>query len=79
VHLLHVGGYSQYATTYWFDEPRIRSGYWTRRYSVVLPNPWTEDVVEFAFTFAFFGPFREYCRNTSEMDRIVRSLRWVRS
>lgn len=62
--------YSQLALTYWFQ-----SG-WTRRYSVVLPDPQTGKSTEFAFTFGFHAPFREYCQHSHMMDRVVESLEW---
>jgi hypothetical protein len=72
VHLLHVGGFGQVALTYWFRH----DDYWTRRYSIVLPHPKTGQSIEFAFTFGFFGPFGEYCRQANDMDRVVGSLTW---
>lgn len=70
VHLLFSGGFTQIALTYWCH------GYWTRRYSVVLPDPKTGITTEFAFTFAFFGPFQNYCLHAHHMDRVVQSLQW---
>lgn len=70
VHLFFLDGYSHVVFTYWL------SNSWTRRYSIVLPNPRTNENTEFAFTFSFFGPFREYCRHAHRMDRVVRSLQW---
>lgn len=74
VHLLRLGGYSQMALTYWFRG--ADPNYWTRRHSIVLPSSGEQIPTEFAFTFAFFGPFREYCRHAFLMDHIVNSLEW---
>lgn len=69
VHLLFVGGYSHLGLTYW------RNGLWLRKYSVVIPHPSTQVSTEFAFTWSFAGPFREFCRNAHLMDRVVSSFR----
>jgi hypothetical protein len=73
-HMLSVARYSQAAITYWFEG--MGSGYWTRRHSVVFPDSNPAGSTEFAFTFAFFGPFREYCRHAYLMDHLVESLRF---
>ena len=64
VHLLFLGGLSQFAVTY-----RIYgSGYWTRKVSIILSNPTTGNSAEFVFTFGFIGSFAEYCRYAHVMD-----------
>lgn len=70
VHLVFLAGYSHLALTYFYH------GAWTRRYSIVLPDPSGDDGIELAFTFRFGGPFSEYCRHVHLMDRLVSSLRW---
>jgi TIR domain len=69
------GGRRHVGLTYW-----IRSEFqWQRRYSVVLPQPGGHAggrPREFAFTFGFFGPFREFCRVTHLLEAVVSSLRW---
>ena len=71
VHLFSLHGYSHLALTYWLGRA------WARRYSIVLPAPRTGESIEFAFAFAFQGPFMEYCRHTVLMDDVVASLKWV--
>lgn len=71
VHLLFHGRLSQMCVTYW------TSGYWTRKTSIVLPNPAPGEMpAEFVFTFGFDGPFTEYCRHAHLMDRLALSLDW---
>lgn len=70
VHLFFHSALSQIAMTY-----RVRH-YWTRKVSVVIPNPSSGQVAEFEFTFGFFGPFTEYLRHAALMDRLAQSLRW---
>jgi hypothetical protein len=70
VHLIHDGEYSQFAVTYWADKA------WVRKYAIDLPHPVTKTATEFSFTFAFFGPFREFCRYACLFDSIVTSLKW---
>ena len=70
VHILFHDGFSHLALTYW------RRGAWIRRYSIVLPEKHTGRDVEFAFTFSFFGPFRDFCLQAAEMDRVAGSLQF---
>lgn len=70
VHLLFHNGFSHLGLTYW------RRGAWIRRYSIVLLDKRSGRDVEFAFTFSFFGPFREFCLQAGEMDRVASSLRF---
>lgn len=70
LHLVFHQGLSQFAITY-----RMR-GYWTRKYSIVFPNPITSQNAEFVFTFGFLGSFNQYCQNVHLMDRLVKSLQW---
>lgn len=71
VHLCFVGGYSQFAATYWY-EPGKR---WLRKYSVILPVD-GHPPLEFVFTFGIRG-LREsnwHLFYTQWMDRVVKSL-----
>lgn len=70
IHMFFHGGLSQMAVTYLVD------GDWRRKYSVVLPDPAGGPAVEFMFTFGFLGPFRELCRLTPVIERLVSSLEW---
>ena len=70
VHLLFCGGYSQLALTY------HNGMFWSRKVSIVLRNPVTSEIAEFAFTFGCPRPYPEYLRHTAEMDRVATSLRW---
>lgn len=70
LHLLFHGGLSQMAVTY------TMKGYWTRKYSIILPHPSGEGAAEFVFTFGFVGPFQEYCHHARLMDALVTSLNW---
>lgn len=70
LHLIFHEGLSQFAITY------RMFGYWTRKYSVVFPNPVTNQNAEFVFTFGFNGSYKEYCENVFIMDRLVESLQW---
>jgi len=70
LHLFFHSGFSQFAVTYRWK------GYWTRKYSVILPHPKAHVPAEFVFTFGFNGPFEEYCRRVHKMDRLVASLQW---
>lgn len=47
---------------------------WTRRYSVIVHHPKTDNTLEFAFIFFFQGPFTEFCRYAYLMDDLVESL-----
>ena len=71
VHLFFHKGLSQMALTYWMEH------YWTRKYSLVIPNPKTGGMAEFLLTFGFIGSFEEYCLHTSLMDDFARSLDWL--
>lgn len=71
VHLFFHKGLSQMALTYWMEH------YWTRKYSLVIPNPVTRETAEFLLTFGFIGSFEEYCLHTSLMDDFARSLDWL--
>jgi hypothetical protein len=71
LHLVFHGGFSQIAMTYRWG------GYWTRKYSVIVPHPTAPLDTEFVFTFGFKGPFREFCRRAYLMDRLVGSLEWT--
>jgi hypothetical protein len=71
VHLFFHRGLSQMALTYWMEH------YWTRKYSLVIPNPATREMAEFLLTFGFIGSFEEYCLHTSFMDDFARSLDWL--
>ncbi len=70
LHLLFHGGFSQMALTYWMKS------YWTRKYSVIIPNQTSKEMAEFVFTFGFLGSFKDYCGNTHVMDHFVKSLQW---
>ena len=70
VHLLFHENLSQMALTYWLKH------YWTRKYSIIIPNPVTKEMAEFLFTFGFIGRFEEFCLYTSVMDKFVKSLVW---
>lgn len=70
VHLLFHSGYSQLGVTYWFHVG------WHRKCSILLPDGRGSASLEFAFTFSFAGPFREYCRHAHVMDALALSLRF---
>jgi hypothetical protein len=70
VHLLFHEGLSQMGLTYQMDN------YWSRKYSITIPNPISDKVAEFLFTFGFVGSYHEFCLYTSIMDNIVKSLYW---
>ncbi len=71
LHLLFHYDLSQFALTYWLDF------YWTRKYSVIIPNEVLATNAEFVFTFGFVGTsFKDYCRYAHLMDRLVASLQW---
>jgi len=70
LHLVFHEGLSQLALTY-----RMR-GYWSRKYSIVIPNPVTNKMAEFVFTFGFMGSFEQYCLNVNVMDHFVQTLKW---
>jgi hypothetical protein len=70
LHLVFHQGLSQFAITY------RMFGYWTRKYSIIFPNPITSENAEFVFTFGFMGSFSQYCQNVHLMDRLVKSLQW---
>jgi hypothetical protein len=70
VHLLFHKGLSQMVLTYRMEH------YWTRKYSIIIPNPVTKEAGEFVFTFGFVGNFEEFCLYTSIMDEFVKSLEW---
>lgn len=84
VHLLFHSGLSQMALTYWVrprtvDGPggRTRVGdYWSRKVSIIIPNPVTGETAEFVFTFGFTGTFADYCRHAHLMDAFALSLEW---
>lgn len=67
-HLYFVNDYSHLALTY------SDHGAWYRKYSIVLPVSRVGGSREFAFSYTFFGPFREFCRYVYLMDRTVCSL-----
>ncbi|MCK5642111.1 MAG: toll/interleukin-1 receptor domain-containing protein [Gammaproteobacteria bacterium] len=71
VHMMFLHKFSHLVLTYWLQNC------WARRYSIILPNPRTGESTEFAFVFGFYGPFKEYCRNTHIMDHLVSSLKWL--
>ncbi len=71
VHLFFHKGLSQMALTYWMEH------YWTRKYSLIIPNPVTHETAEFLLTFGFIGSYEEYCLHTSLMDDFARSLDWL--
>jgi len=70
LHLVFHDQLSQFALTY-----RMR-GYWSRKYSIIIPNPVTGQMAEFVFTFGFLGTFEQYCSNTHIMDHFVQTLQW---
>lgn len=70
LHLLFQEKLGQMALTYWVQN------YWTRKYSIIIPNYTTKENAEFIFTFGFMGSFREYCRAVHIMDHFVKSLQW---
>ena len=70
LHLLFHKSYSQFALTYFMHN------YWTRKYSVIIPNPTAQKMAEFVFTFGFMGSEGDYCFNAYLMDRLVKSLQW---
>jgi hypothetical protein len=70
VHLFFQGGYSHLALTY------QNEGAWVRRYSLVFPWSESNQNLEFAFVFYFWGTFASCCRAAPDMDRLVASLRW---
>jgi len=70
LHLVFHDGLSQFALTY-----RMH-GYWSRKYSIVIPNPTTQKMAEFVFTFGFIGSFEQYCLNVHVMDHLVQTLQW---
>jgi len=70
VHLFRLYGYTHLVLTYWI------LSHWERRYCVILPHPQSGQNIEFAFTFAFLGPFPEYCARIGAMDTVVESLQW---
>jgi hypothetical protein len=71
VHLLRHGGFSQFAMTYQFK------GMWMRKYSLILANPNSGKIAEFAFTFcAPAASFPEFCRCAYLMDDLVSTLQW---
>ncbi len=84
VHLLFHSGLCQMAITYWIclhvvDGPTgpARVGdYWSRKVSIIIPNPVTNQMAEFVFTFGFHGTFAEYCRYAHVMDAFALSLNW---
>jgi hypothetical protein len=63
---------SHLVVTYW-NWPGTQ---WMRRYSIVWPHAVLGHKVEFAFTFGFFGPFKEFCRVAHLFERVVASLEW---
>ncbi|WP_231746810.1 toll/interleukin-1 receptor domain-containing protein [Maioricimonas rarisocia] len=78
VHLIYLDRWPeipQFAMTYWSDA-------WVRLYSIVLPPAPGQTLeygsnsppVQFDIQFFVQGTFQDYCRTTSHLDRIVRSL-----
>lgn len=70
VHTLHSQSGSNSAFTY-FAEDR-----WVRKVTIDLPGAHGSGM-EFVFTLAFPGTFREYCKYTPYMDALVESLHWA--
>ena len=70
VHRFIHRGMRHSAITYW------KNGDWMRKYSIDLPDPKDGNVMEFAFTFSFRGPFQMFCRHACLFDRVVASLNW---
>lgn len=71
LHLVFHQGLSQFAITY------RMFGYWTRKYSIIFPNPNTLENAEFVFTFGFLGSFNQYCQNVHIMEHLIKSLQWI--
>jgi hypothetical protein len=70
VHLLLKDGRSQMGLTY------LNQDIWTRKVSVIVPNPAVSAMGEFVFTFGLFGSFEEYCLMASTMDDLAMSVSW---
>ncbi|MDQ0290586.1 toll/interleukin-1 receptor domain-containing protein [Oligosphaera ethanolica] len=69
LHLIIVGNTSHAGFTTFTDQHN-----WCRRYSVVLPSPKDNVLLEFAFVFFAVGPFKSFCRVAGLFDRMVESL-----
>ncbi|QDU36771.1 hypothetical protein Mal4_10690 [Maioricimonas rarisocia] len=75
-HLIYVGGRGHFAVSY------RRDSAWIRKYSLNFPldrdvkQHRKGDVWEFAVTFAFHGPFEEFCRYAWCFDRAVETFQW---
>jgi hypothetical protein len=71
LHLVFQQGLSHMALTY-----RL-SFYWSRKYSIIVPNLSTGRMAEFIFTFGSPGTFAWFLGHTPAMDRLVASLSWA--
>jgi hypothetical protein len=69
VHLLFLGGWSQVAFTTFFGNA------WTRMYSIVIPQAYGKQDIEYTFYFYCREPFKDFCQNAYVMDELVSSLK----
>ena len=70
VHLFHQSGLNQFAVTY-----NTKMG-WTRKYSILLPDPLGGSDLEFVFTGGITGDIRAFLRYAHRFDEYVGSLRY---
>ena len=70
VHLFHQSGLNQFATTY-----KSRIG-WSRKYSILVPDPLGGSDLEFVFTGGVNGSFQDFLRYAHRFDEYVGSLRY---
>lgn len=71
LHLFFIKELSQFVATY-----RMKH-YWSRKYSIIIPNAKTQKMAEFVFTAGFDGTFEDYCLHVHLADNLVKSLRWL--
>jgi hypothetical protein len=73
MHLFFYHGRGHLTLTYW----NAKELEWVRRYSILLPHPWQEDInVEVSIHFSVQCDFRKYCNLAHTMDRIAHSVTW---
>ena len=69
LHLIFTGGTSHAGFTTFTDQHN-----WCRRYSIVLPAPEKNVLIEFAFVFFAVGSFQSFCRVAGLFDQMIESL-----